>query len=121
MKIAYIVHPIAGDVHGNVQKILEIVKGINRTRSNVVPFAPYIADVLVLDDDDAGQRSRGIGNDMAILKSGIVNELWVYGPRISGGMKAEIELAFELNIPIVVMEPDLKWPEWLLRVAIRGY
>ncbi len=121
MKIAYIVHPIAGDVHGNVEKILKIVKQINLTRSDVVPFAPYIAYVLALDDNDPVERSRGIENNIAILKSGIVKELWVYGPRISEGMKAEIKLAFDLNIPIVVMEPNLKWPEWLLRVAVSGY
>jgi hypothetical protein len=121
MKIAYIVHPIAGDVHGNIEKILAIVKKINLHRSDVVPFAPYIADVLALDDNTPEERSRGIENDVAILKSGVVNELWVYGSKISGGMKAEIELAFELNIPIVVMEPDLKWPEWLMRVAIHGH
>lgn len=118
MKIAYIVHPIAGDVHGNIEKILAIVKKINLERTDVVPFAPYIADVLTINEDDQKQRDRGICNDLAILKSGVVNELWVYGSRISGGMKAEIELAWELNIPIVVMSEDMYWPEWLQRVAI---
>jgi hypothetical protein len=122
MKIVYIVHPISGDISGNIQKILKIVKDINLSKPDIVPFAPYITDVLALDDNDPTQRERGIANDIAILHTGMVNELWVYGPKISAGMKAEIKLAFELSIPIVVMTPKMDWPEWLLRVAIpTGY
>ena len=110
MKIVYIAHPIAGDVHGNVERILSIVKEINMTRDDVVPFAPYITDVLALDDNNIIERDRGIRNDIAILRAGIVDELWVYGPKISGGMQAEIELAFNLGIPIVAKDPQTEIP-----------
>lgn len=121
MRIAYIVHPVSGDVAGNIEKILAIVKKINLERQDVVPFAPYITDLLSLDDNDPIQRERGINNDIAILSSGMVNELWVYGSKISAGMKAEIKLAFDLNIPVIVMSSEIQWPEWLLRVATSGY
>jgi hypothetical protein len=120
MKIVYIVHPISGDISGNIQKIIKIVKYINLSKPDIVPFAPYITDVLALDDDNPEQRLRGISNDIAILKSGMVNELWVYGSKVSCGMEAEIELAFELNIPIVVMDPEMVWSVWLRVVAING-
>lgn len=112
MKIAYIVHPIAGDVYGNIEKILAIVKQINLTRPDVVPFAPYIADVLAMDDNDSAQRERGIDNDIAILGSGIVNELWIYGSKISAGMQAEIELATSMGIPVIIMDPRIEMPVW---------
>lgn len=112
MKIAYIVHPIAGDVHGNIQKILAIVKEINLTKPDVVPFAPYIADVLAMDDNNPAQRERGIDNDIAILGSGMVNELWVYGPGITGGMQAEIEFATTMGIPVIIMDPRIEMPVW---------
>ena len=51
MKIAYIAHPVAGDVSGNIEKILKIVRDINLTMPDVVPFVPYMADLLAMNDD----------------------------------------------------------------------
>jgi len=110
MKIVYIAHQIAGDVHGNVEKILKIIRELNLTREDIVPFAPYITDVLALDDNVPEERSRGIKNGIQILRSGMVDELWVYGEKISGGVAAEIDLAWELNIPIMVMNVDTYVP-----------
>lgn len=100
MIIAYIAHPISGNVTGNIDRILAIVKDINLTEPDVVPLAAYVVDCLALDDTSPEHRARGIANDTAILRSGIVNELRLYGDRISAGMQAEIELANELGIPI---------------------
>lgn len=121
MKIVYIAHPIAGDVMGNTEKILDIVRNINLTRSDVVPFAPYLVDVLAMDDNKVEERERGIQNDIAILKSGMVSEMWVYGTRISGGMQAEIDLAYENNIPILVMDPETDVPIHLRQLMNIGY
>lgn len=121
MKIVYIAHPIAGDVHGNIEKILKIVKEINMTREDVVPFAPYITDILALDDSIPEQRERGIKNDIALLRCGVVDELWIYGPKISGGMKAEIDLAYDLNIPIVVMDKSTIVPVEMRFLMNTGY
>ncbi len=121
MKIVYIAHPIAGDVHGNVERILKIVKKINLTKKDIVPFAPYIPDVLAMDDSVPEERERGIKNDIQILRSGIVDELWVYGERISGGVAAEIDLAFELNIPVVIMDANMFIPPAYNSKVISGY
>ena len=101
VKIVYIAHPISGDVDGNVKKILEIVKSINFLNPFVIPFAPYISDVLALDDSIQEQREKGIANNIYILESGIVNELWVYGDNITKGIKKEIEIATANNIEVV--------------------
>jgi len=121
MKIVYIAHPISGDIMGNTNRIIQIVHDINLTRLDVVPFAPYLVDVLAMDDNDPQQRSRGIENDIAILKSGAVNELWIYGPKISGGMEAEIDLAYALGIPILVMDPTTEVPVHLRMIMNIGY
>jgi hypothetical protein len=113
-KIVYIAHPIGGDVTANIQKILNIVRDINLTMPDVVPFAPYIADVLIMDDSKPEERAIGISNDHKIIESGIVNELWIYGERISAGMVAEIELAEKHCIPIVLMTRDTELPLSLL-------
>lgn len=101
MKIVYIAHPISGDVKGNIEKVLDIVKEINLNEPDTVPFAPYIPDCLALDDSVPEQRERGIKNDIALFKAGFIDEVRLYGSRISEGMKAEIRLAHNLNIPVI--------------------
>jgi hypothetical protein len=100
-KIVYIAHPISGDVEGNVSKILEIIKSINLLNPNIIPFAPYIADVLALNDSIPEQREKGIQNNLFVLESGCVNELWVYGTEITEGVKREIEIATKHDIEVV--------------------
>lgn len=103
MIIAYIAHPIGGDVEGNVKALLEIIKQVNLNHPDVVPFAPYLADVMAMDDSDPVQRARGIRNDKEILSRGIVDELWLFGDRISPGMRDEMKIAAANRIPVLPM------------------
>lgn len=108
MKVAYIAHPISGDSDGNIQKILKIVRYINRHSCDYVPFAPYIVDCLALDDSIQEERERGIENDIALFNKGFIDEVWLYGDRISTGMSREIELAHKLNISVKPMTKATK-------------
>lgn len=101
MKVVYIAHPISGDIEGNLSKIREIVAHINMTDTNTVPFCPYYLDCVVLDDNDKVQRLRGIMNDVELISRKFIDECWLFGDRISHGMKAEIELFTSLGIPVV--------------------
>lgn len=101
MKIAYIAHPISGEIAANISRVLNIVEQINLTEPDTVPFAPYIPDCLALNDDIPEHRNRGISNDIALFKRGFIDEVRLYGDRISNGMLAEIQLARELNIPVI--------------------
>lgn len=103
MKIAYIAHPISGDVEGNLKRIQKIVRQINLTLNHIVPFVPYFADCIVLDDADERERARGLANDLAILRSGIVDYLWLYGPEITRGMRSEMAVAREHGIMVLPM------------------
>lgn len=101
-RIAYIAHPIGGDVEDNLKSLRRVIYNINKYEKDTVPFCPYYADVVSLDDNDPLQRARGIENDMAILKRpGMVDELRLYGERISDGMKDEIMVAVNMGIPVV--------------------
>jgi hypothetical protein len=100
VKIAYIAHPISGDIENNLAKIRAIVREINLNEPGVVPFVPYYADIVSMDDSIPEERERGIRNDTHILNSGLLDELRVYG-RISHGVAAEIAIAEKLNIPVV--------------------
>lgn len=103
MKIAYIAHPISGDIAGNLKKIEAIGREINLTEPDVVPFAPYFFDCHTLNDEIPKERERGIKNDIALMKKGFIDELRLYGNRISEGMKAEINLAHGLGILVIPM------------------
>ncbi|KAF0199015.1 MAG: hypothetical protein FD170_3943 [Bacteroidetes bacterium] len=115
MKVVYIAHPIAGDVAGNLIRIQEIGRNINLSEINVVPFANYYFDCFCLDDNDPIERYRGIKNDTALLKKGFIDEMRLYGDRISNGMANEIELALKLGIKVRPMtketadEFDSRW------------
>lgn len=101
-RIAYIAHPIGGNVEDNLKSLRRVIYNINKYEKDTVPFCPYYADVVTLDDNDPLQRARGIENDMAILKRpGMVDELRLYGERISPGMVDEIYVAYSMNIPII--------------------
>lgn len=101
MKIVYIAHPISGDVKGNIQKILDIVRDINIHMPDVLPFAHYVVDCQTLNDDIPEERERGIKNDITLIRAGFINELWLFGNRVSSGMRDEIVLFSELGIPVI--------------------
>jgi len=101
-KIIYIAHPIGGDVKANIKSILATVRDLS-IKNEVIPFAPYIVDVMALDDEDAEQRSIGFYHNWIHFHHGIIDEVWLYGGRISSGMQTEIDWAKELNIPVIKM------------------
>lgn len=107
MKIVYIAHPVAlPDLQQNLQKIQTIARDLNLSRRDIVPFVPYMTDCLSLDDTDPKQRERGMTNNKALLASGVVDELWLYGDRISEGMYEEIRIALSTGITIKGATPQ---------------
>lgn len=100
MIIAYIAHPIGGDIEANLADLRRIVRRINLEYPDVVPFVPYYGDIVSLDDTVPEERSRGIKNDLEIISRGIPDELWLTGDRISSGMTAEMDMATRFNIPV---------------------
>jgi hypothetical protein len=106
MKVVYICHAISGDVQGNLEKIKNIVREINLTEEDVVPFAPYWLDCHALDDSIPEERERGIKNDHELFNRGFIDELWLYGDKISAGMWAEIRLAQSKKIKVVCKTPE---------------
>ena len=101
MIIAYIAHPISGDIEANLADLRRIVRKINLDYPDVVPFVPYYADIVSMDDNIAEERARGIKNDMEILERGIPDEVWLTGDRISSGMQAEILMAEREGIAVM--------------------
>lgn len=97
-KTVFIAHPIAGDIAGNMQKVLAICEQVHN--DEIIPVAPYLVSLQYLNDEVVEDRQLGIDANMECFHRGYIDELWLYGDTISTGMKAEIALAKELNIPI---------------------
>ena len=106
MRIAYIAHPVGGDVENNLKRISEIGRYINLNEPDVVPFAHYFFDCYALDDSVEYERNRGIKNNLALMKAGFIDEVRLYGNRISNGMKCEIKLAKSLGIAVIPMTKE---------------
>ena len=109
MKIAYIAHPISGDIKGNLKRIELIGRKIILEEPEVVPFVHYFFDCYALDDDIPEERERGIKNGIALMrKKGFIDEVRLYGDKISTGMSYEVNLALELGIKVVAMTEATK-------------
>jgi hypothetical protein len=110
MKIVYIAHPIGGDVASNMKKVLDIVRKINLEEKDIMPFAPYIVDVLAMNDNNPEEREIGLRNCYTVFNSNFVDELWLYGPQLTAGMKAEVDLALDKLMPVYVKDPEMDLP-----------
>ena len=108
MRIVYICHPISGDIYQNHLKVRKIIRDLNMSNPDIVPFAPYLIDLLCMDDCIPEERARGIRNDEALFRAKFIDEVWLYGDRISIGMQHEIELANELGIPVISKSDKIK-------------
>lgn len=100
-KTVFIGHPISGDVKNNIAKVLAICAKVHKR--DVIPLAPYITALQYLDDANPDQRALGIEANQEYFRRGFVDELWLFGDRISSGMDQEISIAREMNIPIITM------------------
>lgn len=121
-KLVYVAHPIGGNVEENLVDLDRILRIINMNThprmleigmdmkmeshtpydfSGIVPCAPYYADIMCLDDSNALERKRGIENDIAMINTGVFEELWLTGNKISFGMQEEIKLFKLLGKTIV--------------------
>jgi hypothetical protein len=100
-KVVFLAHAVAGDVDRNLANLRSIVAKIHKSDFLVLPFVPYYADAVSLNDNDTHDRVRAIQNGHYILASGVVDELWLCGNYITPGMEAEKKLADRLGIPVI--------------------
>ena len=86
--VVYICSPLAGDVKRNLAN----AKRYSRFASmnGAVVFTPHFY-AEYLDDDLERERNLAICMNERMLK--LCDEVWVFGKRISPGMKAEIAIA----------------------------
>ncbi|MFA5841995.1 MAG: DUF4406 domain-containing protein [Candidatus Paceibacterota bacterium] len=105
-KTVFIAHPIAGDVTGNTREILQICEQVHK--DGYIPVAPYLVSLQYLDDTVEEDRQLGIDANLECFRRRFIDELWLFGKHISKGMREEIMLARELNIPVIAKNAEIE-------------
>ena len=98
-KTVFIGHPISGDIRGNIIKVLKICEEVHS--KDIVPVAPYLVSLQYLNDETVEDRELGMEANHEYFRRRYVDELWLFGDRISVDMKKEILLAKEMGIPVI--------------------
>lgn len=87
--LVFICSPYAGDIQGNTMRAKRY--GRYAVSKNVIPVIPHLMYPSFLEDDDPDDRKLGLEMGLVLLER--CREVWVFGERISDGMRAEIEKA----------------------------
>ena len=98
-KTVFIAHPIKGDIEGNMKKALQICEDVHS--KEIIPIAPYLVSLRYLDDTVIEDRELGIEANVECFNRKYLDELWLFGDRISSGMREEVLLAKKLGIPVI--------------------
>ena len=98
-KTIFIAHPVNGDIRGNVAKVLQICEAVHT--KDVIPVAPYLVSLQYLNDEVVEDRELGMEANHECFRLRYVDELWLFGDKISSGMHKEVLLAREVGIPVI--------------------
>jgi hypothetical protein len=104
MPLVYIASPYAGDVAVNTERARQYAKFA--VCKGCIPLAPHLLYPQFMDDADPKQRELGLR--FALILLGKCDELWVFGERVSEGMKAEIAKARRRGMPIRYFNGELR-------------
>lgn len=96
MKFVYVCSPLRGDIETNVRRAHGYCRFV--IQQGALPLAPHAVFTAFLDDTIPQERQLGMAFGLELMKR--VDELWVFGKRITEGMGAEIKRATERNITI---------------------
>ena len=107
LKRVYIAHEYGGK-RENLQKVKAIIKDIIMNQPEVIPVCPWYALVESLDDSNDIERAMGLRATTALLKKGIIDELWIYGSKLSLGVELEINHAVNENITLFLKTTEIK-------------
>ena len=94
--LIYICSPLKGDVKRNIEKANYYAR--YAYKQGCIPLAPHAIFTQFLDDGNPKERKDGMAMGLALLEQ--CAELWVFGTKISKGMRSEIDHARKNGIKI---------------------
>jgi hypothetical protein len=104
-KTVFIAHQISGDVEGNIKKVIAICKVLHLR--NILPVFPSFTWRQYLPDNAQTKYYAGLVND-EYFRRRMIDEVWLYGNKLSEGMLKEINLAISYGIPVVPKNKFMK-------------
>ena len=95
---------VCSPYHGNLTEMLQNRKAALAyckfvTSCGKTPIAPHVYFTGFLDEDKPAERVAGIAMGIDLLRSHC-DELWVFGDKITDGMRVEIVAAEQHGVPI---------------------
>ena len=102
--LIYICSPFSGKVKKNKRKARKYCRFALEQHS--IPFAPHLPFPQFMDDSSLEERQLAMFMNMIML--GHCEELWVFGDRISAGMKQEIRKAERKHMKIRYFTENLE-------------
>lgn len=102
--LTYMCSPFAGDTTANIALAREFCAfAVDKHR---IPLAPHLHYPQFMDDSDPEVQDLAMFFNRVLL--GKCKTMWVYTPRVSRGMRTEIEWARQLDIPITYLDEHLQ-------------
>lgn len=103
-KRVYVCSPLKGNIEKNMRNAEIYSRFV--FDSGFVPVTPHIYFPRFLDDTDKIERAAG--QRYGLEEMWRCSQLWVFGLNITDGMRAEIELARQLKIPIKYFDSSME-------------
>ena len=100
----YICSPLKGNIERNMARAKIYCRFA--FEKGYVAIAPHLYYPQFLDDTNKDERAAGMRYGLDAMWQ--ARQLWVFGKIISDGMRAEIELAEELKIPVRFFDSDME-------------
>ena len=102
--LVYICSPFSGKVKKNKRNARKYCRFA--LEQHTIPFAPHLLFPQFMDDNSSEERQLAMFMNMIML--GHCEELWVFGDRISAGMKQEIRKVERKHMKIRYFTEDLE-------------
>ena len=102
--LVYICSPFSGKVKKNKKNARKYCRFA--LEQHTIPFAPHLLFPQFMDDSSPEERQLAMFMNMIML--GHCEELWVFGDRISAGMKQEIHKAEHKHMKIRYFTDNLE-------------
>ena len=112
-KTVFIGHPIGGDIRDLEAIFVTMWRKCLRfarrcTQKETIPVAPYLISLQYLNDEVSEDRELGMEANHECFRRRYIDELWLFGDKISSGMWKEILLARKIGIPIIAKTAETK-------------
>jgi len=92
----YVVSPYAGDTAANIKRARQYCRFVAGQKK--IPVAAHLMYPQFLNDKNLVERELGLLFGLALMRS--CAEVWVFGTKLSSGMKLELEEAKRQKKPI---------------------